>query len=97
MLLAATLAILLTMVLTLIRAVLGPTAYDRMLATNLFGTKIVLLIAVAGYALGWSSFVDVALLYAMINFVSTIAIMRFFEHSVEQPKSPHIATREPAE
>mgnify|MGYP003626819790 CR=1 FL=1 len=97
MLLAATLAILLTMVLTLIRAVLGPTAYDRMLATNLFGTKIVLLIAVAGYALGWSSFVDVALLYAMINFVSTIAIMRFFEQPIEQPTSPPIATREPAE
>ncbi len=94
MLLAAILAILLTMLLILIRALLGPTAYDRMLATNLFGTKIVLLMVVAGHALGWSSFIDVALLYAMINFVSTIAIMRFFEH---QGALSQAAARERAE
>lgn len=81
MLLAAIVAILVTMALTLLRGLLGPTACDRMLATNLFGTKTVLLIAVGGHALGWESFVDVALLYAMINFVSAIAIMRFFEYS----------------
>lgn len=94
MLLAAILAILLTMLLILIRALLGPTAYDRMLATNLFGTKIVLLMVVAGHALGWSSYIDVALLYAMINFVSTIAIMRFFEH---QGASSQAAARERVE
>ncbi len=76
---AAALAILATMALALIRAFLGPTAYDRMLATNMVGTNTVLLIAVAGYAIGWESFVDVALLYAMVNFVSTVAIMRYFE------------------
>lgn len=81
MLIAGVSAILVTMALALIRAVKGPTGYDRMLATNLFGTKTVLLIAVGGHALEWSSFVDVALLYAMVNFVSTIAIMRFFEYS----------------
>jgi multicomponent Na+:H+ antiporter subunit F len=79
MLLAAALAILVSMGLALIRAFMGPTAYDRMLATNIFGTNTVLLIAVGGFALGWESFVDVALLYAMVNFVSTVAIMRFFE------------------
>lgn len=80
MLLAAVIAILITMVLALIRAISGPSVYDRMLAANMFGTKTVLLICVGGYALGWSSFVDVALLYAMVNFVGTIAIMRFFEY-----------------
>ncbi|WP_207062967.1 monovalent cation/H+ antiporter complex subunit F [Motiliproteus sp. SC1-56] len=89
MLLAAVLAILVTMVLALIRALLGPTAYDRMLASNLFGTKTVLLIAVGGHALDWPSFVDVALLYAMINFVGTLAVMRFFQAQPQpQPQAP---------
>ena len=81
MLTATLLAILVTMILALIRAFEGPSAYDRMLATNMFGTKTVLLIAVGGHAMGWPSYVDVALLYAMVNFVSTIAIMRFFEYN----------------
>jgi multicomponent Na+:H+ antiporter subunit F len=51
-----------------------------MLAANSFGTKTVLLIALGGYALSWNSFLDVALLYALLNFVGTIAVMRFFEY-----------------
>ncbi len=80
MLAAAVLAVLVTMVLALIRAFKGPSAYDRMLAANMFGTKTVLLIALGGHALSWQGFLDVALLYAMVNFVSTIASMRFFEY-----------------
>ena len=87
MFLAAVLAILVTMALALIRAFRGPSVYDRMLAANMFGTKTVLLIAVGGYALNWPSFVDVALLYAMVNFVSTIAIMRFFEYGASEKQS----------
>ncbi|OOZ39516.1 pH regulation protein F [Solemya pervernicosa gill symbiont] len=87
MFLAAVIAILVTMVLALIRAFSGPSVYDRMLAANMFGTKTVLLIAVGGYAMGWPSFVDVALLYAMVNFVSTIAVMRFFEYGVSEDRS----------
>ncbi len=81
MLVAAIIAVLITMILALIRAFMGPTEYDRMLAANSFGTKTVLLIALAGHFLSWHSFLDVALLYAMVNFVGTIAIMRFFEAS----------------
>ena len=80
MLIAAIVAILVTMFLALIRTFLGPTEYDRMLAANTFGTKTVLLIALAGYALSWNSYLDVALLYALLNFVGTIAVMRFFEY-----------------
>jgi multicomponent Na+:H+ antiporter subunit F len=77
--LAAVVAILITMALALIRAFLGPSAYDRILAANVVGTKTVLLIAVGGYLLAWPAFLDIALLYALVNFVSTIAVMRFFE------------------
>ena len=80
MLNAAIVAVLVTMLLALIRTFLGPTEYDRMLAANSFGTKTVLLIALAGYALQWNSYLDVALLYALLNFVGTIAVMRFFEY-----------------
>lgn len=80
MLTVAIIAILITMILALTRAFLGPTEYDRMLAANSFGTKTVLLIALGGHALSWNSFLDVALLYAMVNFVGTIAVMRFFEY-----------------
>ena len=80
MLTVAIVAILVTMFMALIRTFLGPTEYDRMLAANSFGTKTVLLIALGGYALSWNSFLDVALLYALLNFVGTIAVMRFFEY-----------------
>jgi multicomponent Na+:H+ antiporter subunit F len=86
MLTVAIAAVLIAMVLALIRAFLGPTVYDRMLAANSFGTKTVLLIAIGGYALSWHSFLDVALLYAMVNFVGTIAVMRFFEFSREETR-----------
>ena len=80
MLIAAIAAILVTMLLALIRMFLGPTEYDRMLAANSFGTKTVLLIVLAGYVLQWNSYLDVALLYALLTFFGTIAVMRFFEY-----------------
>lgn len=84
MLTVAILAVLVTMVLALVRAFLGPTEYDRMLAANAVGTKTVLLIALGGHALSWHSHLDIALLYAMVNFVGTIAVMRFFEYSLPE-------------
>lgn len=75
---AAAAAILATMALALIRALLGPTVYDRILAVNVFGTKTVLLIAVFGFLTGRPDFLDIALVYALINFVGVIAILKFF-------------------
>ena len=87
MLSAAIVAILITMVMALTRGIIGPTGYDRMLATNAFGTKTVLLITLGGHALGWHSHLDVALLYAMVNFVGTVAVMRFFEYTRPQDET----------
>ena len=95
MLLAAILAVLVTMALALIRAFQGPSAYDRMLAANLFGTKTVLLIALGGHFLSWNSFLDVAQLYAMVNFVSTIAVMRFFEYRDPDDEDPRLPEQAP--
>lgn len=85
---AAILALLVTMAMVLIRAFMGPSIYDRILAVNSFGTKTVPLIVVAGHALGWHSYIDIALMYALVNFVGTLAIMRFFEqHDPRQDES----------
>ena len=73
----ATLGVLTTMVLTLVRAFLGPTVYDRVLAANMFGTKTVLLIAVAGFLMGRPEWLDLAILYALMNFTGMIALLRF--------------------
>lgn len=74
-------ALLVSMLLALLRAVVGPTLYDRILAVNMFGTKTVLLIAVLGFLMGRPEFLDIALVYSLINFISIIAILRFFEYS----------------
>jgi multicomponent Na+:H+ antiporter subunit F len=76
---AATVGILVSMSLALVRAVLGPTVYDRVLAVNTFGTKTVLLIAVLGFLTDRPEFLDLSIAYALINFIGTIAVLKFFE------------------
>ena len=79
---AAALAILATMALTLARAIAGPTVYDRVLAVNMMATKTTLLIALLGFLAGRPEFLDIALVYTLINFVSVIAVLRLFGRRV---------------
>jgi len=81
MFIVASIALLIAMGLAIARAVLGPTIYDRILAINVFGTKALLLIAVIGFLTERPEFLDLALVYALINFIATIAIMKFFRFS----------------
>lgn len=74
---AAMLAILVTMLLALIASVRGPTVFDRILAINVFGTKTVLLIAVSGFLVGRPEWLDLALVYALVNFIGTVAVLKF--------------------
>tara|TARA_Y100000758_G_scaffold283033_1_gene231574 strand:+ start:653 stop:931 length:279 start_codon:yes stop_codon:yes gene_type:complete len=79
MFIAAMLGVLATMLLALVRALKGPTVYDRVLAVNMFGTKTVLLLAVIGFLTGRPDFLDLSLVYVLINFIGTIAILKFVE------------------
>lgn len=79
MLTVAGIAILVAMGLALVRTLLGPTVHDRILAVNSFGTKTVLLIALLGALAGRGDYFDVALLYALINFIGTVALMKYCE------------------
>ena len=75
---AVTIATLVTMALALARALVGPTVYDRVLAVNMFGTKTVLLLAVIAFLYGRPDFLDLALAYALINFIGVLAVLEFF-------------------
>jgi len=84
-------AILVTMSLALARALLGPSVYDRVLAVNMFGTKTVLLLSVVAFLYGRPDFLDLALTYALINFVGILAVLEFFQ------SKPNDHTRESEE
>jgi multicomponent Na+:H+ antiporter subunit F len=77
----AAIALLVTITMALARALLGPTVYDRVLAVNTIGTQIVLLIAVYGFLTERPEFTDIALLYALINFIGTLAVLKFFKYA----------------
>ena len=88
MLAAATVAILVVMLLAIIRCIVGPTLYDRILAFNFFGTKAILLISVLGFLMGRPEFLDIALVYALINFISVIGVLRYSD-SAEFKVTPY--------
>lgn len=82
MLIAATIAILVVMIMAIIRAITGPTFYDRILAVNMFGTKTVLLISLLGFVMGRPEFLDIAIVYALINFISVIGVLHYSDSSI---------------
>jgi multicomponent Na+:H+ antiporter subunit F len=75
----AAVAILITIGLALVRALLGPTVYDRILAVNMIGTKTVLLIAVYAFISDRTDILDIALIYALINFIGIVAVLKLVE------------------
>ncbi|RKT43345.1 monovalent cation/H+ antiporter complex subunit F [Thiocapsa rosea] len=75
----AALGIMAIMVLALARGFFGPTIFDRVLAANMFGTKTVLLIAVYGFLTDRPDFLDIAITYALINFIGVIAVLKVVE------------------
>lgn len=78
MITAALVAIMIVMVIVLLRAWLGPSLYDRILAINTFGTATVLAIAVLGFYMGRPAFMDIALVYSLINFIGTVAVLKLY-------------------
>ncbi len=87
-----TIALLVTMSLALVRALLGPSIYDRVLAMNMFGTKTVLFLAVIAFLFGRPDFLDLALAYALINFIGILAVLEFIRRrglhaALDEPES----------
>lgn len=79
----ATVALLLALALIVGRALAGPTIFDRTLAANLAGTAAILLVAVVGFLTDRPEFLDISILYALLNIVGTLAVLRFFRGRAE--------------
>ncbi|MEZ5818301.1 MAG: monovalent cation/H+ antiporter complex subunit F [Hyphomicrobiaceae bacterium] len=77
---AAAIAILIALVLAIIRALKGPTVFDRVLAGNSIGTLAILLLATMGFLTGRPEWLDIALTYGILNLIGTLAILKFFRH-----------------
>jgi multicomponent Na+:H+ antiporter subunit F len=78
MIAAATLAVLVAVALALVRAALGPTVFDRLLAANAIGTGAMLLLALFGFLNGRPDFLDLAITYGLLNVIGVIAVLKFF-------------------
>lgn len=77
---AAAIALLVALGLALARAILGPTVFDRLQAANTVGTLAMLMLAVFGFLTGRPEFLDLALVYGLLNVVGTIAVLKFFRY-----------------
>lgn len=75
---AAAGGLLVALALALARAMLGPTVFDRVLAANTIGTLAVLLLSVIGFLTGRPEFLDLAIIYGLLNVIGTIAVLKFF-------------------
>jgi multicomponent Na+:H+ antiporter subunit F len=74
----AAIALLVTVALVLVRAALGPTVFDRAQAANTVGTAAMLLLAVMGFLNGRPEFLDLAIVYGLLNVIGTIAVLKYF-------------------
>jgi len=77
---AATMAILVALTLGVVRALRGPTVFDRVLAGNAIGTGAIMLLALLGFLTGRPEFLDIGILYALLNIIGTLAVLKFFRY-----------------
>ena len=77
---AAILAVLAALTLAVIRALVGPTAFDRLLAVNLIGTFAIMLLALYGFLTERPEFLDLGITYALLNMIGTLAVLKFFRY-----------------
>jgi multicomponent Na+:H+ antiporter subunit F len=77
---AAAAAIVVALALVIVRAIKGPTVFDRVLAGNSVGSLSIMLLAVVGFLTGRPEFLDIGLTYGLLNLIGTLAVLKFFRH-----------------
>lgn len=80
MFVAVVAALLVALALALVRAVLGPSVFDRVQAANTVGTISMLLLVAIGFLTDRPDFEDLAIVYGLLNVVGTFAVLKFFRH-----------------
>ena len=93
MFVAPTIAILVALAFCVARLLLGPTAFDRLLAANAIGSTAIILLALFGFLTGRPEFLDIGLTYALLNMIATLAVLKFFRygalgHAQDEERSP---------
>ena len=73
-------ALLVAIALALVRAALGPSTFDRLQAANTIGTCAMVLLAVLGFLNGRPDFLDLALVYGLLNVIGTVVVLKFFRY-----------------
>lgn len=76
----AAVAVLIAIILVVIRAIRGPTVFDRVLAANSIGTLAILLLAAVGFLTGRPEWLDIGLTYGLLNLIGMLAVLKFFRH-----------------
>ncbi len=69
---------LVSVIISLIRFIKGPTAYDRMIAIDSVASLIMILIVLLEFIIGDMMLIDIAILFAMLNFIGTLAVSKYF-------------------
>lgn len=80
MFVVATLAVLVALALAVVRALRGPTVFDRVLAGNSVGTLAILLLAAFGFVTGRPEWLDIGIAYGFLNTITTLAVLKFFRY-----------------
>ena len=76
----ASISLLIALTGIIARAIVGPTVFDRTQAVNTAGTVAMLLLAVVGFLTGRPDFLDIAIIYGLLNVIGTIAVLKYFRH-----------------
>ena len=69
-----------SLVLSLYRALVGPTLFDRLLAANIIGTSTVIFLVMYGFLSGRTDFLDIAITYILLNLIGTFAVLKYFRY-----------------
>jgi len=84
----AAIAIVIAHIFAIIRALRGPTVFDRLLAGNTIGTAAILLLAVVGFMTGRPEFLDIGITYGLLNIIGTLAVLKFFRYGDLSREAP---------
>lgn len=75
-----TVCVVVVHILAVLRALKGPTVFDRLLAANMIGTAAILLLASVGFLTGRPEFLDIGITYGLLNLIGTLAVLKFFRY-----------------
>ncbi|MCG6113646.1 MAG: monovalent cation/H+ antiporter complex subunit F [Mesorhizobium sp.] len=90
----AAVAVMVALALAVVRVLAGPTVFDRLVAANKIGNGVILLLALFGFMNGRPEFLDIGILYGLLNIIAVFAVLKFLRYGDlsrsggEEPEKP---------